>query len=372
MKNLYFDNGATSFPKPPSVARAMTAYLNEIGGSYGRASHGRALKSTSVVENCRDLLAQKFGFSRPENIAFGANATEGLNLVIRGFRFNGGEVLISPLEHNSVARPLKFLEEQGILKVRTLPHFKDGLIDVEKIETGPMTELVIINHMSNVNGLIQPVGKIKKKIGTVPILVDGAQSAGHIPVDLDGDGIDFFAFTGHKCLLGPTGTGGVCIRNPELVSPLKYGGTGSNSESLHMPSHSPDRFEAGTPNIAGIFGLEAALNETIQGRYSIDTFYALISEIDIIPGVILYKAESIGNQGHLFSFVIEGKTVSDTACELQYEYGIETRSGLHCAPIAHETLGSSPHGSVRIGLSPYHKNSDLDYLLDSIKKISQS
>jgi len=369
--NRYFDNAATSFPKPESVAKAVTAYLTETGGSYGRSAHGRAFRATSAVENCRDLLAEKFNFEKPENIVLCANATEGLNLVLRGFDFHGGDVLISPLEHNSVMRPLKLLEEQGLLNIKILPHFCDGLIDVDNIEITDRTELVVVNHMSNVNGLIQPAGDIKAKIGNIPILVDGAQSAAHIDIDLKKDNIDFYAFTGHKCLMGPTGTGGVCISDTDIITPLKFGGTGSNSESLHMPSHSPDKFEAGTPNIAGIFGLEAALKEKVESKYSSEKFTELLDELEKIDRLQIFRSEDRNRQGKLFSLRVRDMIISDTASKLQYEYGIETRSGLHCAPIAHDTLRTSPDGTVRISLSAYHDDRDMDYLYDSIKKLTE-
>ncbi|MFH0803096.1 MAG: aminotransferase class V-fold PLP-dependent enzyme [bacterium] len=369
--NGYFDNAATSFPKPPSVAAASAAYLDEIGGPYGRSAYGRALEVSRAVEGARSRLADLFGVKDSARVVFTMNATQAVNTVLFGLGLKDAHVLVSPLEHNAVMRPLAALERAGLCRFEVLPHAPDGLVDLEGIRRvlTPRTALVVVNHMSNVNGLIQPVALIKKAVGEIPLLVDGAQSAGNVLVSLEEWGIDFFAFTGHKGLLGPTGTGGLYIRCPEKLEPLICGGTGSRSDSFEMPEFSPDRFEAGTHNIAGIFGLSAALADRPEARHQEADFIRLIDKIRRLKTYRLLLAEDKWRQGRLFSLCHRSLPSSEVARRLFEEHKIETRSGLHCAPLAHRTLGTFPDGTVRIAVSPYHTPGDFNRLLDALKDI---
>jgi cysteine desulfurase family protein len=371
--NLYFDNCATSFPKPAAVAEAMSRHLNETGGTYGRSAYPRILNSTRLVEQCRDQLAGWMGTSEAGNIIFTANATTALNLMIQGICKRGGHVLTSAMEHNAIARPLEHLRQLGLIEWELLDSAPDGTILTEKIAARlrPNTILVAVCHMSNVNGMAQSPGLIKKAIGDIPLLVDASQSLGSHPVLVDEWGVDFLAFTGHKSLLGPTGTGGAFVRNPEMVEPLIYGGTGSGSESLSMPSFVPDRFEAGTPNITGIHGLNAALQNRPLAQHTKDDFAALLLEVKRNSNYIVRCAADFEQQGKLFSVVHNSLSSSELALRFYGEYGIESRAGLHCAPLAHRHLGSFPTGDCRFSLSPYHTPEELNYLAKAIHDVGK-
>ncbi|MCL6271153.1 aminotransferase class V-fold PLP-dependent enzyme [Sansalvadorimonas sp. 2012CJ34-2] len=369
----YFDNGATSFPKPPQVAEAVARYLTEVGGNYGRSFHSRAVESGTAIEQCRDMLAEMMDISQVEHLCFASNATHAANVIIQGLSFKeGAEVLISPMEHNATARPLKMLEEQGLIKLETLPAGLDGRIQVEKVSNyiNKNTALVVINHQSNVNGVIQPVEEISDVLGYIPLMVDASQSLGKVPVKVDASKIDYLIFTGHKGLLGPTGTGGMFIRYPDQVNPLILGGTGSNSEHLSMPLVMPDRFEAGTPNIAGIFGLLAALENRPGSQHTREEFLNLLDAIEEIDGFRILRTEDQDSQGEVISLVHDEYDSSELAWLLSSRANIQTRSGLHCAPLAHKHLGSFPDGTCRLSPSVYHGQADFEFLLDTLRGIS--
>jgi cysteine desulfurase family protein len=371
--NLYFDNCATSFPKPSAVAEAMSRHLNETGGTYGRSAYPRILQSTRLVEECRDQLAGWMGTSEADKIILTANATTALNLMIQGICKKGGHVLTSAMEHNAIARPLQHLVQLGLIEWELLDSAPDGRILVDKIATKlrPNTILVAVCHMSNVNGMAQSPGEIKKVIGEVPLLVDASQSLGSHPVEVDRWGVDFLAFTGHKSLLGPTGTGGAFMRYPEMVEPLLFGGTGSGSDSLSMPSFVPDRFEAGTPNITGIHGLNAALKNRPVAQHSKEDFADLLREVKKNSNYIVRCALDFSNQGKLFSVVHNKHSSSELALKFYEDFGIESRAGLHCAPLAHRHLGSFPTGDCRFSLSPYHTPEELNYLAKAIHDVGK-
>jgi cysteine desulfurase family protein len=372
-RNCYFDNAATSFPKPPAVAAAMVRYLNEVGGSYGRSAYARAFDVARTVEKTRDLLAEKMGATEAAQVVFAPNATYAVNLVLRNVLRRAGTVLISPLEHNAVTRPLAALASPYGVTFELLPHGVDGRIDPSRIKgmVTPDTLLAIVNHQSNVNGVIQPLAEIKEQLGPVPLLVDASQSFGSVPVCADDWDLDFLAFTGHKALLGPTGIGGLYLKNPAGVEPLIYGGTGSASDSFEMPDFLPDRFEAGTLNIAGIYGLLAALQVPPAGLHTREEYQGLIEELKGLPSLRLLRAERFEDQGDVFSLYQPGKDPAELGRRLFDDFGIETRVGLHCAPLAHRTLGTFPGGAVRIGVSPYHSNDDFTYLIEAVRECLQ-
>jgi len=371
--NLYFDNCATSFPKPAAVAEAMTRHLNETGGTYGRSAYPRILNSTRLVEECRDQLAGRMGTIQADKIILTANATTALNLMIQGICRKGGHVLTSAMEHNAIARPLEHLRQQGLIEWELLESAADGSILVDKLASKlrPNTILVAVCHMSNVNGMAQSPGEIKQAIGEIPLLIDASQSLGQYPVEVDRWGVDFLAFTGHKSLLGPTGTGGAFLRRPELVEPLVFGGTGSGSDSLSMPAFVPDRFEAGTPNITGIHGLNAALKNRPVACHSADDFATLLSEVKTNKNYRVRCADDFARQGKLFSVVHQRLSSSELAHRFYEEYGIESRAGLHCAPLAHRHLGSFPYGDCRFSLSPYHTVEELNHLAKAIHDVGK-
>lgn len=369
--NHYFDNAATSFPKPTEVTTAITGYLNTLGGTYGRAAYPRAFESTRLVEACRDELANLFGTRAAGNISFCSNATMAINTILKGFSFQKKKVLVSPLEHNAVMRPLTALQQKQQIAIETLPAHPDGSIDLEQLPAVDLSEveLIIVNHQSNVSGVIQPIGEIAAWTKGVPVMVDGSQSAGHIPIAIDQWGIDYFVFTGHKGLLGPTGTGGFFARNPENLETLIEGGTGSASDSYEMPSVLPDRFQAGTPNMVGIIGLLAALQNCPEPSTNQQAVNDLINEVKNFGEYNVLCANNPAQQGSVFSITHPTWKPFQMARELYEKYNIEVRSGLHCAPAAHRFYGTFPEGSLRFSFSPYHTQADLEYLLKALKKI---
>lgn len=291
-----------------------------------------------------------------------------LNIIIGGFRSDKRSVYISPLEHNAVMRPLL----AAGYDIKTLPADCSGLIaplEVAKIDFSDVA-LVVVNHQSNVNGVVQPIASISEAIGKrAPILLDCSQSLGESEVLVDEWGVDYVVFTGHKGLLGPTGCGGYFLRDPKSINPLIYGGTGSRSESYEMPEFLPDRFEAGTPNLMGIEGLLAALECDVKARHSRGEFLEFMGAIADLEGVEVYGSSDVESQGELFSFTHREIKPSQISGALYERFGIETRSGLHCSPKAHRFLGSFPEGTVRVSTSVYHTKEDFKYFIDSLKEV---
>jgi cysteine desulfurase family protein len=369
--NTYFDNASTSWPKSREVAHAMADFLLKTGGTYGRAAYQRVYQTSAMIEECRNELADVLGVVESGNIAFTQNATQAINTMLFGLDLHDCEVLVSPLEHNAVMRLLEHLKETRSVNWKIIPAKEDGTIIPERIP--PMvterTRLVIINHESNVNGVIQPLEKARNFIGELPLMVDTTQSLGNVPFEGDKWGVDFIAFTGHKGLLGPTGTGGFFVRNTELLTPLFYGGTGSRSASFEMPQFAPDKFEAGTHNTVGIAGLLAALKNRPEYGWKSSDLDALIEKFQNISGVRVLTAMEPANRGHVFSLMHENLTPSAIAGRLYDRFGIEIRSGLHCAPLAHQYLETFPHGTARFAPSLYHTKDDLVSLGDALKTI---
>jgi len=368
MSNGYFDNAATTYPKPKAVADAIGYYLENVGGTYGRGAYERVITASRIVEETRELCAQLLWAAEVEKVVFTPNATGAINTVLSGLDLKNAHLLLSPLEHNAVMRPLYYLQKNCNVSWSVLPHTDDGTVIVEDIGSviRHNTRLVIINHQSNVNGVTQPIHAIKKAVGAIPILLDVAQSLGNSAVEADVWGVDYIAFTGHKGLYGPTGTGGLFIRNPAFVNPLVYGGTGSRSEEYAMPDELPDRFEAGTPNVAGIFGLHGALTHLPKQCHTLTEFLLLIDDVAALPGIEVFRAADPAMQGELFSLRHAAIDCASLARTLEEKYHLETRAGLHCAPLAHKTLGTFPGGTVRIAVSKYHTAKDFTGLVDAL------
>lgn len=365
--NTYFDNASTSFPKPVAVGVAMCRWLTEQGGTYGRSASERVLQSVAMVEKCRDLLSAMIGSpsNLSENLFFTPNATHAANTVLKGIGLKKGDrVLVSPMEHNAVMRPLEFL---GV-EYEVLPAFADGSIDTEALFLLDVDDvkLIIINHISNVNGVIQPLEKIGQWCAArrLKLMIDASQSIGAEQIDVEKSNVDYLIFTGHKALLGPMGTGGFWTRDPSSIEPLIHGGTGSNSDSLDMPSHYPDRMEAGTPNVVGIVGLLAAIEnrpKTLHSKADLEHLHARISSNTSL--------KVFGDVGRVFSLASNKLPSSQIARILYERYKIEVRSGLHCSPLAHRHLKTFPAGAVRIAISPYHTAQELEYLATSLSQI---
>ncbi len=380
---IYFDNAATSYPKPKEVLEAIINFTNNIGGSPGRSGHRLSIEAARILYQCRENLAELFNVSDPLRIIFTLNATESINLVLKGLLRAGDHVITSSMEHNAVMRPLRELEKSGI-QLQVIPCSADGTLAPENIESAIKvnTALIVLNHASNVTGTLLPirsVGEIARK-RNILFLVDAAQTAGAHPIDMAKDNIDLLAFTGHKSLFGPTGTGGLVIgENVDIrkIAPLKTGGTGSKSESENHPDFLPDLYESGTSNIVGIAGLNSGVNYILKRgireirQQEISLAENLISGLKGIPGVALYGKEGIENRVAVISFNIDNLSPSDIGLKLDEEYNIMCRVGLHCSPASHKTIGTFPAGTVRFSLSIFNSVQEIEKAVMAVKNIAK-
>jgi cysteine desulfurase family protein len=377
---IYFDNAATSWPKPPTVIAAMERFLREYGANPGRSGHGLSIQAGRVVYEARESIARLFGHADPLSVVFTKNATEALNLVLFGLLGQGDHVVTSRMEHNSVLRPLRFLEGRGV-EVTRVRGGADGTLNPTDIKKAllPQTKLIVLSHASNVVGTLCPVadvGAIAEQHGAL-FCVDAAQTAGSYPLDMKAMHIDLLAFTGHKALYGPQGTGGLCIgeRARGRLRPLLYGGTGSASDSDIGPNFLPDRYEAGTLNAIGIAGLGAGVafvqeqgvpaicerQEALTAR--------LIRGLDEIEGTRRYGPARVDQQVAVVSFNLDGWSCSDAAVILEEQAGICCRAGLHCAPTAHQQLGTFPRGTVRLSFGAFNNPEEIDTALAVLREL---
>jgi len=381
---IYFDNAATSHPKPPEVAASVSSFINEIGASPGRSGHRLSIEAGRIVFEARELAAALFNAPDPMRVSFGLNATDALNLAIKGVLRPGDHVVTGGMEHNSVMRPLRDMERRGV-QLSVAPVSPDGLLDPDDIRKAirPNTRLVVLNHASNVTGTAAPVrevGRLCSESGPL-FLVDAAQTAGCFPLDMRADFIDLLAFTGHKALLGPQGTGGLVVGervNLNEFATFRQGGTGSRSEFETHPDFAPDMFEAGTPNTAGIAGLLAGLRfvsgETVEKIHARDAALAaqLLSSLKDVPGLRIIGEAPGSPRTATVSFVINGLSPSDIGLRLDEEFGVLCRVGLHCAPAAHNSVGSFPDGTVRFGLGYFNTEEQIDRAVSALKEIAMS
>jgi cysteine desulfurase family protein len=379
---IYLDNAATSWPKPPQVAAAMQHFLAHVGATPGRSGHRLSVEAGRTVLDARDAIAELLGMRDPLRVAFMANATEALNTVLLGFPVSGEHVIVSGLEHNSVMRPLSELSRRGITHT-VLPHSADGSLDPDEIRKAvrPGTILLAVNHASNVTGRVLPVreaGRIARELG-LHFLVDAAQTAGCIPIDMELDCIDFLAFTGHKSLLGPQGTGGLALADriaPSRLRMLKTGGTGSRSEHTSHPEFLPDRFEAGTPNAVGLAGLAAGIRHVLDAgveniRLSEERLVdRLAAGLASIEGIRVHGLAPLGQRTGTLSFTLHGVPVSDLALRLDEEHEILCRAGLQCAPLAHRTIGTFPDGTVRFSVCPFNTPEQIDEAIAAVAAVA--
>lgn len=382
-KVVYFDNAATSWPKPPGVARAMLHFLEEVGANPGRSGHRLAVESGRIVYAAREAVAQLFNAPDPLRLVFGANVTEALNLALRGFLRPGDHVVTSSMEHNSVMRPLRHLEGRGVqlTVVRCSP---EGFLDPADLEAAlrPDTALIVLNHASNVVGTLLPLAeaaRIAHQHGPL-LLVDVAQTGGAYPIDMQADGLDLLAFTGHKSLYGPMGTGGLIFGervDSSHLEPLKRGGTGSRSEREEQPDFLPDMCESGTSNAVGLAGLEAGLRWVLnQGvaairAHEMKLAQKLIDGLRAIPGLTVYGGLDATRQTATVSFNIDAMQPSEVGLRLDEAYGVLCRVGLHCAPAAHKTLGTFPVGTVRFGLGVFNTSDEVDLALQAVAELAR-
>ncbi len=383
MKNndpVYFDNAATSWPKPPEVPLAMVHYLQEVGGSPGRSGHRMSIEASRIVSDTRDAMAELLHVDDPSRIAFTKNSTEALNIAIMGSVRSGDHVITSSMEHNSVMRPLRYLQSQKVIELTVVGCSPaTGMIDLDDVRRAiqPNTRLITVLHASNVIGNLMPVqeiGAIARAAG-IPFLVDASQTAGAFPINVELLHIDLLAFTGHKSLLGPTGTGGLYVREGIELNPLSRGGTGSKSEQEIQPDFMPDKLEAGTLNVVGLAGLGASANFLLKTGVDCITEHerALVARFvdgaKAIPGIRVPGPSDLQQRIGVLSFTLNGISPSKVGLILDQGFGIMTRIGLHCSPAAHRTLGTFPDGTVRFGFSYFNTLEQVDYALDALNKI---
>lgn len=379
---IYFDNAATSWPKPPGVAEAMSHFINEIGANPGRAGHRLAIDASRIVYDARQKVCDLFHGSDPLRVIVSSNITAALNLALHGLLRPGNHVITSGMEHNAVMRPLRALEKTGV-QVSVVPCSPDGVLCPEAIEAAirTNTRLVVINHSSNVTGTLMPIraiGEIARRHGVL-FMVDTAQTGGVWPIDMEVNQIDLLAFTGHKSLLGPMGTGGLLIGkqvDSSQIPALMQGGTGSRSEEEYQPDFLPDKYESGTINAVGLAGLAAGIdwiqNKTLAAIQKHDQRLTetLISGLTTIPGVKVYGPHDSNRQTSTISFNIRGWSPSEVGLTLDERFNILCRVGLHCAPAAHKTVGTFPAGTVRFGLGIFNTLEEVEQGLQAVQTLA--
>jgi cysteine desulfurase / selenocysteine lyase len=381
---MYLDNAATSFPKPDVVCDAVDHWMRQGAAAAGRGSHRGTDDAARVIEQCRMGLARLLGASSASQMVFTSNCTDSLNTVLQGFVRPGDRVIASTLDHNSVLRPLKAMEATRGM-VLDLVDFDPatGLLrtdELERLLTGPPVRLVVLNHASNVTGVVQPIADLSRSAHNAgaAVLVDAAQTAGHLPLNVRELDIDFLAAAGHKGLHGPLGTGLLWIR-PGLeheLTPLRYGGTGTSSESLEQPGEMPARFESGNLNLPGIAGLNAAIEWIVArgvaeiGRQTDAVVRQLIGGLSGIRGVTLHTPAAGSDLCGPISFNVDGMDCRDVALILDQSFDIRCRSGLHCAPLAHQSLGTFTRGgTVRFSPGVFTTEAEISTAIAAVSEI---
>lgn len=376
---IYLDNAATSYPKPEIVAKAMYDFMINNGTSSGRGSYQKAMQSDFLVYETRKLVGDLFKFKDYKKVIFTSNVTESLNLALRGILEENDHVITSSIEHNAVWRCLKTLEKERNITITKVKASKEGYtnpLDVEK-EIKNNTKLIVFNHASNVLGTIQPIDEIGKiaKENNILFLVDAAQTAGVIDIDVNKSNIDLLAFTGHKSLLGPMGTGGLILNCDYDIKPLKAGGTGGDSAYEYQPDYYPNKLETGTLNVSGIAGLKEAIKfinkETIQKIHTKETEvvdYA-IDKLSNVKNIEIYGPKKSNDIVGVISFNLRNKRAEDVVNELDLKHNIMLRAGLHCAPNAHELIGTKDIGSIRIGIGYFNEKHEVDTLVYALNEI---
>lgn len=376
---IYLDNAATTLQKPPQVIDAVVRAMTAMGNA-ARGAHGGALEASRTVYGARVKLAGLFGCPRPDHVIFTANSTEALNIAISGVLRPGDHAVTTDCEHNSVLRPLYRLEEERGVKLDIVPADKLGRVDCGDFErlVRPGTRAVVCTHASNLTGNVLDVariGEIAHRQGAL-LIVDASQTAGALPIDMEAMGIDVLCFTGHKGLMGPQGTGGLCVRPGVEIAPWKAGGSGVHSYDRHQPQEYPTRLEAGTLNGHGIAGLSAALDyigevglEAIEAREHtlMDRFYRAVSAME---GVTVYGDFSQPRRSAIVTLNIRDYDSAAVSDELSEVYGIATRPGAHCAPRMHQALGTTDRGAVRFSFSWFNTEEDVDEAVRAVGELS--
>ncbi len=379
---IYLDNAATSWPKPESVYRATDEFLRTSGGNPGRGGHTMAVAASKMVDETRLLVRRLINAPEKDRVIFTFNCTDSLNTGLKGLLRPGDHVITSSIEHNSVVRPLRKLEQKGVKVTRLVPHSGNGFVsprDIEKSITSK-TRLVVMTHASNVNGVIQPIeeyGVITRRYNLI-FMVDAAQTAGKYPLDVQESNIDLLAFSGHKGTFGPPGTGVLYIGERVDLDTLREGGTGSHSEQEEQPTAFPYKFESGTANTVGIAGLNAGLRFIYQEGMKVilgDEQYLtirLLEGLSNIPGITVYGAGDKACQAPVLSFTVDGIEPGEFGVILDQAFDIKVRTGLHCAPAAHKTLGTFPKGTIRLSPGYFNTMEEIELTLEAIEKIARA
>jgi len=379
MNIIYLDNGATSYPKPEEVYQYLDYFYRNFGVNPGRSGYDLCLEAGDMVENTRKMLTEFFNGSDPNRLCFTYNSTDALNLTIFGILQPGDHAISTTIEHNSVLRPLYHLSLQGV-EVDYVPFDRKGFVDPADIKKKikKNTKLVIVNHASNVIGTVQPIkeiGRICKENGVL-FAIDASQSAGKVPIDMKGMNIDVVCFTGHKSLLGPTGIGGLCVAEGVEIKITRAGGTGVRSaQRTHLEEY-PYRLEYGTPNVMGIAGLRAGLKwiqekglENIHHQ-EMKLTEMLVNGLKEIDGVTLYCQDDLTDHISVMAFNVNGMEAQDVGIMLDVDYNIACRTGLHCAPLVHEQLGTDKiKGAVRFGIGPFNTEDHIRIAIQAVREI---
>lgn len=377
---IYLDNAATTLHKPPQMAEAVLHAMTTMGNA-ARGAHSGALEASRTVFGTREKLARLFACQRADHVVFTANSTEALNIAINGLIHEGDHVISTDCEHNSVLRPLYRLEEERGVKLDFVPADRRGLVDYADFERlmRPDTRAVVCTHCSNLTGNILDIGRIAgiaHSRGAL-LIVDASQTAGTVPIDMQALGVDVLCFTGHKGLMGPQGTGGLCIRPGVEIDPWKVGGSGVHSYDRHQPREYPTRLEAGTLNSHGIAGLSAALDVILERGVAdirraehalMQRFYDGVCGIS---GVTVYGDFSAPERGAIVALNIRDYDSSAVSDELAVTYGIATRPGAHCAPRMHRALGTTEQGAVRFSFSCYNTEREVDAAIAAVRAIAE-
>ncbi len=377
---IYMDSAATSWPKPQSVYHAMDTFLRQKGANPGRAGFRMAVEAEATVQQARALVKQFFGAAGSASVVFTHNCTDALNIALKGLLTQGDHVITSHLEHNSVSRPLNRLRELGVDYCR-VPYSTDCLIDPAAVKAliRPQTKLIVLTHASNVIGTVQQVreiGRLSREHGLL-FLLDAAQTAGEIVINLQELNVDLLACPGHKGLLGPPGTGILVINGDVKINSLREGGTGSASEEPFQPLHYPDRLEAGTPNTVGIAGLKAGLefiiNEGLERirEHKQKLLRLMLLGLMEVEGVIVYGSAEPRFRTGLVSFNISGWAPQEAAAVLESRFDLACRAGLHCAPWAHQALETFPEGAIRFSLSCFNTETEVMQALNAVVKLAE-
>ncbi|RDY23438.1 aminotransferase class V-fold PLP-dependent enzyme [Romboutsia maritimum] len=378
---IYLDNAATTYPKPEKVYESIMDCMKNYCANPGRAGHKLAMKAARGIYDARENISKLFNIENPMNIIFTHNATDSLNLAIKGCVKKGDHIITTSMEHNSVIRPIKALEEKGIENTIVKCN-EEGFLDVEDIKKAikKNTKLIVTTHASNVCGTlinIKEVGEIAKEYGIL-YLVDASQTAGVYDIDVKSINIDMLAAPGHKCLLGPQGTGILYIREGLNLTILKEGGTGSKSEELFQPELLPDKYESGTHNTPGIVGLSEGvkfiLEEGIENirKHEENLCKYMLGKLEEVPNIKIYGPKDSTKRAAVISINIGNMDSGEITFLLDSEYDIATRSGIHCAPLAHKTLGTLEQGAVRFSLGYFNTKEEIDKAVNALKEIAKN